>query len=184
MAVLRDVLTRDLDVVFCGTAAGNESARRKAYYAGPGNSFWATLFRVGLTPQQLEPEQYEHLQCFWLGLTDLAKHTSGSDRDLLASDFDCKGLRKKILKYHPRVLAFTSKRAAEEFLGREVGYGLLLDRIGDTALFVLPSPSGLAKRYWNERPWRELARLRDALADERAPNVALERDASTRLPLT
>ena len=165
MNVLRDVLTRDLDVVFCGTAAGNESARRKAYYAGPGNSFWATLFRVGLTPQQLEPEQYEHLQCFRLGLTDLAKHTSGSDRDLLASDFDCKGLRKKILKYRPRILAFTSKRAAEEFLGREVGYGLLRDRIGDTALFVLPSPSGSAKRYWNEQSWQELARLRDALAD-------------------
>ena len=184
MNVLRDVLTRDLDVVFCGTAAGNESARRKAYYAGPGNSFWATLFRVGLTPRQLEPEQYEDLHCFRLGLTDLAKHTSGSDRDLLASDFDCKGLRRKILKYRPRILAFTSKRAAEEFLGREVGYGLLPDRIGDTALFVLPSPSGAARRYWNEQHWQELARLRDALADERTPNVAFERDASTRFPST
>lgn len=184
MNVLRDVLTRDLDVVFCGTAAGNESARRKAYYAGPGNSFWATLSRVRLTPQQLKPEQYKHLHRFRLGLTDLAKQTSGSDRDLSACDFDCNGLRMKILKYRPRILAFTSKRAAEEFLGRKVGYGLLPDRIGDTALFVLPSPSGSARRYWSEQPWRELARLRDALADERAPNTAFERDASTRLPST
>lgn len=50
--VLPDVIDHDLSVVFCGTAAGNESARRRAYYAGPGNAFWPTLFKVGLTPRQ------------------------------------------------------------------------------------------------------------------------------------
>lgn len=50
MSVLPDVLKPDLKIVFCGTAAGRESAARGAYYAGSGNSFWKTLHEVGLYP--------------------------------------------------------------------------------------------------------------------------------------
>jgi TDG/mug DNA glycosylase family protein len=80
-------------------------------------------------------------------------------------------LRTKIQKYRPRVLAFTSKRAAEEFVGHPVDYGLLPDTISETALFVLPSPSGAVRRYWCDEPWRELARLRGA-AEPRVPPEA------------
>jgi len=55
--VLPDVLAPGLAIVFCGTAVGTVSARRRAYYAGPGNAFWPTLHRVGLTPRQLLPEE-------------------------------------------------------------------------------------------------------------------------------
>ena len=41
--VLPDILQPGLRVVFCGTAAGRASAKARAYYAGPGNSFWKTL---------------------------------------------------------------------------------------------------------------------------------------------
>ena len=58
MSVLHDVLVSDLRVVFCGTAAGSASAQRQAYYAGPGDAFWRTLFEVDLTPCLLEPPQY------------------------------------------------------------------------------------------------------------------------------
>ncbi|MDZ4251942.1 MAG: hypothetical protein U1A72_05145, partial [Sulfuritalea sp.] len=105
---------------------------------------------------------------YGLGLTDLAKTVAGSDRSLSAEHFDSGGLRAKIQKYRPRVLAFTSKRAAEEFVGHPVDYGLLPDTIGETALFVLPSPSGAARRYWCDKPWRELAHLRGA-AEPRVP---------------
>ncbi len=40
---------------FCGTAVGNVSAQRGAYYAGPGNMFWPTLHGAGLTPRRLQP---------------------------------------------------------------------------------------------------------------------------------
>ena len=50
MSVLPDVLVPGLAVVFCGSAVGAASARRRAYYAGPGNAFWRTLSEVGLTP--------------------------------------------------------------------------------------------------------------------------------------
>jgi double-stranded uracil-DNA glycosylase len=159
MSVLPDVLAPSLAVVFCGSAVGAVSARRRAYYAGPGNAFWPTLSKVGLTPRQLAPEEYRSVTKYGLGLTDLAKTISGSDHVLRAKHFDREGLRAKMLRYHPRVLAFTSKRAAEEFIEHPVDYGLLRETIGDTTLFVLPSPSGAARRYWSERPWRELARL-------------------------
>lgn len=169
MSVLPDVLAPGLAVLFCGSAVGAASARRRAYYAGPGNAFWPTLAEVGLTPRQLAPEEYKSLTRYGLGLTDLAKGISGSDRVLAEKHFDRNGLRTKVLRFRPRILAFTSKRAAGEFIEHSVDYGLMEDRIGDTALFVLPSPSGAARRYWDKKRWRELARLRGDAESPVAP---------------
>lgn len=163
--VLPDVLAAGLGVVFCGTAAGAASARRGAYYAGPGNAFWPTLHRVGLTPRQLEPEEYRSVVAWGIGLTDLAKTASGSDRDIDAACYDRERLRRLVARHRPAVLAFTSKRAALEFLGRRAACGLQPDRLGTTRLFVLPSPSGAARGHWDEAPWHDLARLRSRLAE-------------------
>lgn len=162
MSILPDVLAPGLAVVFCGTAAGTASARKRAYYAGPGNAFWPTLFEVGLTPRRLRPEEYALVTHYGLGLTDLAQTVSGADHVLADEDFDRAALRDKLERYRPRVLAFTSKRAASEFLGRGVTYGLADEVFGETRVFVLPSPSGRARRHWDVRSWRELARLRQA----------------------
>ena len=170
MTVLRDVLAPGLAVVFCGTAVGAVSARRGAYYAGPGNAFWRTLCDVGFTPRHLEPEEYSSIRQYGLGLTDLAKTISGSDRVLFNKHFDRNGLRVKLRRYRPHILAFTSKRAAEEFIGHPVDYGLLEERVGKTMLFVLPSPSGAARRYWNAKPWRALARLRRTVNGDVRPS--------------
>lgn len=159
MDILPDVLMTDLVIVFCGTAAGTASARRGAYYAGPGNAFWPTLFEIGLTPRQLAPEEYASVTRLGLGFTDLAKTVSGSDHILTHAHFDRSGLHNKILRYRPQLLAFTSKRAAQEFLQHPVAYGLQQERLGDTVLFALPSPSGAARGYWDLAPWHELARL-------------------------
>ncbi len=40
VAILPDVLQPDLRVIFCGTAAGTQSAQLGAYYTGRGNYFW------------------------------------------------------------------------------------------------------------------------------------------------
>ena len=59
--VLPDVLERGLKVVFCGTAVGPTSAQVGAYYAGPGNQFWDVLFRLGVTPRWLRPDEFKTL---------------------------------------------------------------------------------------------------------------------------
>jgi TDG/mug DNA glycosylase family protein len=160
MSVLPDVLAPGLRIVFCGTAVSLTSAQLGAYYARPGNKFWATLFKVGLTPRQLRPEEYATITRYGLGLTDLAKSVAGADSTLAAHHFDSRALRVKIEQYRPRILAFTSKRAAKEYLGRAVHYGLLPETIGSTRLFVLTSTSGMAGKSWSIGPREELAHCR------------------------
>jgi TDG/mug DNA glycosylase family protein len=158
VSVLPDVLAPGLKVVFCGTAVGDQSARAGAYYAGPGNQFWKVLFRVGLTPRQLRPQEFHLLLEHGIGLTDLAKTRFGSDSSLVASDFDCDALIVKIKKFAPQALAFNGKQAAKEFYNRRyVDYGRWPEPLGQTVVFVLPSTSGAARRYWDESYWRELA---------------------------
>ncbi len=156
--VLPDVLRPGLRVVFCGTAAGTASARAGAYYAGPGNAFWATLHSTGLTPVRLSPTEFERLPGFGIGLTDICKVLHGSDREVGTGEFDVTGLEARIAEVEPPNLAFNGKDAACGALGRSVDYGLQSERIGGAAVWVLPSTSGAARRYWGVGPWRELAR--------------------------
>ena len=156
--VLPDVLAPGLRVVFCGTAAGARSAQVGAYYAGPGNRFWPTLHVVGLTPVRLQPQQFHQVTRYGLGLTDLAKHAAGSDASLARADFDAAALRDKVARYAPAVLAFTSKRAAYEFYGlSQVDYGPQPHPLEATQVYVLPSPSGAARRAWDIAHWHALA---------------------------
>lgn len=157
--VLPDVLESGLVVVFCGTAPSRRSAAEHAYYAHPGNMFWRALHTSGLTPRLLTPAEFRSLPEYGFGLTDLAKHNSGNDDQLPRDAFDVAALRDKIAHHAPRVVAFTSKHAARTVLGQAVGYGLQDQRIANSDLFVLPSPSGQARRYWDLRPWQELAEL-------------------------
>lgn len=157
--ILPDSIKPLMRVVFCGTAVGDRSALRRAYYAGAGNAFWGTLHEIGLTPRQFDPEQYRSVAAIGIGFTDLAKSVSGNDVVLRQEHFCRDSLRRKILKFKPAIVAFTSKRAAKEFVGRPVEYGLLEEVIGSSSLFVLPSPSGAARRWWQVQQWHELAAL-------------------------
>lgn len=156
--VLPDVLAPDLSIVFCGTAAGNESARQGAYYAHPGNKFWQTLYAVGLTPRLLRPTEFAEVQHYGIGLTDLAKFVSGNDDTLSPHDFDPAALADKIYRLQPKLLAFTSKTSGSIFLKtKRILFGLQPELIGTTRVFVLPSPSGLARRSWDISHWEAAA---------------------------
>ena len=157
--ILPDVLQPGLALVFCGTAAGRRSAEQGAYYAHPGNLFWRTLHAVALTPRLFAPAEFPQLPALGIGLTDLAKHHMGNDDELPRDAFDVAALRERIERHAPRLLAFTSKAAARAALGRSAGYGLQEERIGDTRLFVLPSPSGQARGHWDVAHWQALAAL-------------------------
>ncbi|KRE24148.1 hypothetical protein ASE66_02495 [Bosea sp. Root483D1] len=160
--VLPDVLGPGLRVVFCGTQAGSVSARRGAYYAGPGNRFWPTLFETGLIPLQLGPADFRELPRYGIGCTDVAKWTSGPDTALARDHFDVAGFLGKMRVHRPAIVAFNGKRAAQAVLpqiGRGLAYGLQPDTIDDIRVVVLPSTSGAASGYWSIEPWRELAAL-------------------------
>ncbi len=157
--VLPDLLAPGLRLVFCGTAAGPTSARLGQYYAGAGNRFWPMLHDSGLTPHRFRPADYALLLDLGIGLTDVAKLAWGLDHQLPREELGAAARRRllaKIEALRPRILAFTSKRAAQAALGAVAAYGPQAPLPGGTLPWVLPSPSGLARRWWDPGPWRDL----------------------------
>lgn len=159
--VLPERLKPGLKLVFCGTAAGRQSALKQAYYAHAQNKFWRTLYKVGLTPRLFTPDEYPDLWALGIGLTDIAKFAYGMDHQLpkhsLGADA-ADALRIRIGKISPRILAFTSLTAGRAVMGKGARTGRQDDGIGGTEVWILPSPSPLADNHWDIKPWRGLAR--------------------------
>lgn len=162
--MLKDVLTQNLDVVFCGTAKGKKSADSGFYYAHVRNKFYKILFEAGFTPYKLTPENCYEINQYKIGLTDLVHKQSGNDKQINKSNYEVDLFIQKMVKYQPGFVAFTSKTAASFALGfggktRHIDYGLYDKEIGRSKIFVLPSTSGSAGRYWNPDYWHALRKL-------------------------
>lgn len=163
--MLDDLIAFKLRVVVCGFAAGAASAIERRYYADPRNKFWRAVAEVGLTPRQLSPAEYRELLKFGIGLTDLVKGQAGTDAEVRFEKSHREDLRALVMEYKPPWLCFNGKTAAKKFLGvSRLDYGIQSERIGCTGIFVAPSTSGAAGRYWDIARWRELARHASALA--------------------
>lgn len=162
--MLKDVLANNLDIVFCGTAKGKKSALSGYYYAGPGNKFYGILHTAGFTPRKLAPTECYLINQYKIGLTDLVHSEYGNDNQINSNSYEIQVFIDKMLHYQPKVVAFTSKKAASYALGFEgvtsiIKYGLQSKLIGSSKVFVLPSTSGNARRFWDESHWRELSKL-------------------------
>ncbi|HET7085308.1 MAG TPA: mismatch-specific DNA-glycosylase [Rhizomicrobium sp.] len=158
--VLPDRLRPGLKLVFCGTAAGRQSALQQAYYAHGQNRFWRTLHQVGLTPHLFQPRDYEKLWELGIGLTDIAKHVYGMDHQLPRNALGqeaVKALKARIRKARPAILAFTSLNGGRKVMGPDAVAGEQPEILGETRVFILPSPSPLAANHWDIAPWRALA---------------------------
>jgi TDG/mug DNA glycosylase family protein len=158
--VLPDRLGPGLRLVFCGTAAGRQSALQGAYYAHAQNRFWKTLYQVGLTPRLYAPAEYESLWDLGIGLTDIAKFAYGMDHQLpvgALGERAAAALRARIAKAAPAHLAFTSLNAGRKVMGAKAIAGEQPQRLGETRVWILPSPSPPAANHWDIAPWRALA---------------------------
>ena len=159
--ILPDRLRPGLKLVFCGTAAGRQSALQQAYYAHGQNKFWKTLHEVGLTPHLYLPQDYEKLWELGIGLNDIAKHTYGMDHQLPKEALGPEAvaaLKARIAKARPRILAFTSLNGGRKVMGARAAAGEQAEMLGDTLVFILPSPSPLADNHWDIGPWRALGK--------------------------
>jgi TDG/mug DNA glycosylase family protein len=162
--MLRDVLTKNLDVVFCGTAKGKASAALGYYYAGPGNRFYYILHKAGFTPHQLVPAECYGINSFRIGLTDLVHTQAGNDDEIDDESYDVEGFIRKMELYTPRYVAFVGLKSAAFALGhrgktKHVRYGLQPQTIGPSKVFVLTSTSGSARKFWTEEHWTTLRTL-------------------------
>jgi TDG/mug DNA glycosylase family protein len=105
----------------------------------------------------MKPAEYAQVLDYGLGLTDLCKTEWGSDQELTKHCFDISGFIAKIERYRPAAVAFDSKHAGKNFFRRaSVNYGLQPETLFGAALFIVPSPSGRARGYWDTAPWMEV----------------------------
>lgn len=156
--ILPDLLEEGLSLVLCGTAPSLVSKQQAAYYAHPGNIFWKTLAEVGLTPRLLAAGEYPDLLKYRIGLTDLNKQEWGADSELTPAGFDVRNFTEKMRHFRPRAIAFSSKFAAAKFLRRaEVHYGRQIETLDGIPIFIMPSTSGRARRYFDLSHWERLA---------------------------
>ncbi len=171
MSVLRDVLQPGLELVFVGINPGVRSAAVGHHYAGTGNHFWPLLFASGLVGEPLTYEQDARVSEWGIGLTNMVARPSPGLSDLTPVELrsGARALRRRLLRYRPRLICFNGKRIYEIFAGRACALGVQPERIGGALVYVMPSTSARGATYQKAAKlafFRELRALRDRLRRE------------------
>jgi TDG/mug DNA glycosylase family protein len=102
----------------------------------------------------LEPREFREVSAYGIGLTNAARRTTRGSGDLRAADFA--GSRERLEEiartFGPQVVAFVGKAAYQGVFRERPELGAQERRLGETALFVLPSTSPAnAAVPWDER---------------------------------
>jgi TDG/mug DNA glycosylase family protein len=158
-----DVLAPGLTVIFCGINPGRFSAAANAHFANPRNDFWRLLHAAGFTPRLYEPSEQFELLKLGVGVTNAAYRTTPGSGDLRRADFadSAERLERIARELQPRAIGFVGKEAYRGAFGARPELGLQKRRLGQTALFVLPSTSPANAAV----PWAERLRWFQAFRD-------------------
>ena len=147
MPPLRDRIRPGVRVLFVGINPGVRSALTGHHFAGFSNRFWKLLHESTLVPEPITFEEDDRLPDWGYGITNIiARATPGIDT--LNKEEYVEGrtkLRAKVRRYQPAVVALvgvTVFRAMFPERKDVVTLGLQPERLGESAVFVLPNPSG------------------------------------------
>lgn len=148
--VLTDVIAPGLRVLFCGINPGMYSAITGHHFARPGNRFWPTLHAAGFTDRLLKPSEERDLLQYGLGITNIAARATTAASELSNKELSEGGqlLQAKVAAYCPRVLAVLGIGAYRVAFGQpKATIGQQPESVAESALWVLPNPSGLNAHY-------------------------------------
>lgn len=141
-----DLVAPDLKVLFCGINPGLYTAAIGHHFGRPGNRFWPALHGAGFTPRQFAPWEERQLLPLGYGITNMVERTTAAASELSPEEYVAGGerLRALVAEYRPRVVAFMGIGAYRTAFARpRAQLGLQPETLGTTALWALPSPSGL-----------------------------------------
>jgi TDG/mug DNA glycosylase family protein len=141
-----DLVAPDLKVLFCGINPGLYTAAIGHHFGRPGNRFWPALHGAGFTPRQFAPWEERELLPLGYGITNMVERTTAAASELSPEEYVAGGerLRALVAEYRPRVVAFMGIGAYRTAFARpKAQLGLQPETLGTTALWALPSPSGL-----------------------------------------
>ncbi len=162
---VRDVIAPGLRVLFCGINPGLYTAAVGHHFARPGNRFWPALFAAGITPRLFSPFEERELLPLGYGITNVVRRATVGENDLSPAELAAGGRRLalRVRRYRPRCLAVLGVGAYRAAFGRPKAQpGQQAEALGDTALWVLPNPSGLNAHYQPERLAEMLREVREA----------------------
>jgi double-stranded uracil-DNA glycosylase len=134
-------------VLFVGINPGIRSSLTGHHFAGFSNRFWKLLYESRLVPEPISYMDDDRLPEWGYGVTNIvARPTPGIDtlepQEYVAGR---SRLRAKVRRHNPAVVAMvgvTVFRAMFPERKGPVSLGLQQERLGETAVFVLPNPSG------------------------------------------
>lgn len=162
---VRDVIARGLRVLFCGINPGLYTAAIGHHFGRPGNRFWTALHTAGFTDRVLSPFEERSLLDVGLGITNVVNKATRVAEELTIEDLRAGGraLERTVLRYRPRALAVLGLGAYRLAFARpQAKVGRQVETIGETAVWVLPNPSGRTASYQMDAFTRLFRELREA----------------------
>ncbi len=153
-----DVIAPGLSVLFCGINPGLYSAATGHHFARPGNRFWPALRDAGFTDGLLSPFEEQELLKRGYGITNIVKRSTANAAELSREELEegAGRLTKTALKYRPKIVAVLGVDAYRKAFSRpDAVMGPQEERIGESAFWVLPNPSGANAHF----QLKELAEL-------------------------
>jgi TDG/mug DNA glycosylase family protein len=140
-----DVLSRELDIVFCGLNPTTTSATSGCNFPNSSNHFWSLLHLSGFTDVKLDPRDERRLLKYGCGITTVVGRPTRRPFEIQAEEFKLAwpAFEAKMRRYAPKTVAFLGKRSALIATGqREVAWGRLPAIFPETTAWVLPNPRG------------------------------------------
>jgi double-stranded uracil-DNA glycosylase len=145
-----DVIAPGLKVLFCGINPGRYSGATGRHFARPGNRFWPTLHAAGFTDRLLTPWDTDAMLDARFGITNLVNRTTATAAELDATELrqGATRLRATVERYRPAAVAILGISAYRTAFDRpKAQIGPQPEKLGPSALWVLPNPSGLNAHY-------------------------------------
>ena len=154
-------------MLFVGINPGIRSATTGHHFAGFSNRFWKLLYESALVPEPIGYQDDGRLPEWGYGITNIVPRATPGIDTLEKAEYAAGRvrLRRKILRYRPEVVVavgVTVFRAMCPDRRGAVALGLQPERIGRSAVFVLPNPSGRNANYSYKEmlaAYRSLARF-------------------------
>lgn len=145
-----DVIAPDLKILFCGINPSLYTGAVGHHFARPGNRFWPSLHKAGITPRLFSPFEEEELLPLGLGITNLVARATAAASDLKRAEFQAGAvdLEKKSARFRPSVVAFMGVEAYRlAFCRPKAKIGIQKEILANSTIWVLPNPSGLNAHY-------------------------------------
>ncbi|GAA1017093.1 G/U mismatch-specific DNA glycosylase [Nocardiopsis tropica] len=147
-----DLIGPDCRLLFAGINPGLWTAATGAHFARPGNRFYPALYAAGITDHVIDAaegmraEDREALIAAGVGITNVAPRATAKASELTTTELREGGeaLLARVDRVAPRVLAVLGVTAFRTAFGQpKATVGRQARGLGETAVWVLPNPSGL-----------------------------------------